>query len=139
MVHALLACWRTLKAEGVLIDLRPLVSNPAIEIVTPNQTYLPGHINDQAGKVDDDAADSAVSEIVRRGHFVLETRQSFQFNLYFNTFEEMFVFVGEKWAQFAHIPTAVIEQSRQTVSGLKEPYKVRVSEEMQMGMYSKRP
>lgn len=138
MVHALLECWRTLEVGGALIDLRPLVSKPAIEIITTKRIFQPGSINDEVGKPDDDAADSAVSEVVQQGYFSLETQRAFKFNLYFDNLEEMIIYINEKWSQFAYIPSLVLERSRQQVAGINGPYQIRIQEQMQLGMYKKR-
>ena len=65
MVHALLEGWRVLACEGKLIDLRPVHSNPPIELMTAGSHFVPGHVIDEAGALDDMAANKAMDEVVR--------------------------------------------------------------------------
>ena len=71
MVHALLECWRVLETDGILIDLRPFHSNPALEVITVEGIFVPGNVDDSGGAPDDIAADEAIAEMVRRGYFTL--------------------------------------------------------------------
>lgn len=131
MVHALLECWRALTPGGYLIDLRPYSSNPAIELVGEGgETIIPGHINDESGIPLDLAADKAIAEVVRRGLFSLEREAAFKFNYYWPELEDMVEYVSVRWADFAFIPAAVLEEARQIVVDLDGRYRVRVSNSM---------
>lgn len=138
MVHALLECWRALTPGGYLIDLRPYSANPAIELVRESgETIVPGHINDESGIPLDLVADKAIAEVLRRGLFSLERETAFKFNYYWPALEGMVEYVTVRWADFAFIPTAVLDDARQIVADLNGRYRVRISNDMYGRTYQK--
>jgi hypothetical protein len=139
MVDALLECWRVLEPGGTLIDLRPFHSNPAVEIITANEILQPGNINDEGGAADDEAADEALAETVRRGAFALEMQDSFQFANYWDTLQEMLDYAAEKWRDFSIIPAETIEKSWRFIADSDGPYQMRVRRKINMAVYRKRP
>ena len=137
MVDALLECWRVLEPGGTLIDLRPFHSQPAIEIITTDGTFIPGRIDDSGGAPDDIAADEAMAEVVRRGLFTLSKRDSFEFATYWDTLDGLLEYAEERWRGDACIPPFVEASARRCVAGINEPYKIRRRREIHIAVYEK--
>jgi hypothetical protein len=137
MVHALLECWRVLETDGILIDLRPFHSNPALEVITADEVFVPGHIDDSGGAADDIAADEAMTEVVGRGQFTLIMQDSFKFADYWDTLEGLLEHADERWRDHACIPPFVVEAARRCVAVAGSQYQIRVSREMHIAVYRK--
>lgn len=138
MVHALLECWRVLKTDGILIDLRPFHSQPALEVITADGVFVPGHVDDSGGAADDIAADEAIAEVLHRGYFTLKKQDSFKFADYWNTLEGLLEHADERWRDHACIPPFVAEAARRCVAEAGSQYQIRVSREMHIAVYQKR-
>lgn len=138
MVHALLESWRVLEAGGVLIDLRPYHSNPAVEIMTAGEVFVAGNVDDAPGAPDDIAADEAIAEAVGRRFFSPEVRDSFLYAYYWHSLEGMLAYAAEKW-QFSEIPTAVVERGRRFLADYEGPYRIRLRRRLHLRTYRKRP
>jgi len=138
MVHALLECWRVLEPDGILIDLRPFHSNPALEVITADGIFVPGNVDDSGGAPDDIAADEAIAEMVRRGYFTLTMQDSFKFADYWDTLDGLLEHADERWRDHACIPPFVAEAARRCVAEAGSQYQIRVSREMHIAVYQKR-
>ena len=80
MVHALDEIRRTLKLNGVLIDLRPVSSNWSVEISSSTGYQLAGRLNDMPiGLADDEAAFKAMREVESRRWYIKEKEEEFDF------------------------------------------------------------
>ena len=136
MVHALLECWRVLGQEGKLIDLRPVQSNPPIEVITAGSHFVPGHIVDEEEAADDMAADEAMSEVVRRGYFAPQMQDSFKFAVYWDTLEELLAYADRKW-RTTKLPPEVLERLRRYVAGIDGRYRICIRSTMHIAVYRK--
>ena len=103
MVHPLLECWRVLEADGLLIDLRPPHSDPALEVITADGTFVPGYVDHSEEEADDIAADEAIVEVLNRGYFILQTQDSFIFSTYWETLDGLLEYADERWCGSARI------------------------------------
>ena len=104
MVHALSEIHRVLAPDGILIDLRPLLDEWPLEVVTMSDRQKAGRTVDLAEPLSDDrAANQAVSEIEKRGWFVREREENFPFNYYWDTPKEMQEYLDETWDDVIHI------------------------------------
>jgi hypothetical protein len=70
MVDALKESWRVLHNDGVLLDFRPLVDAPPIEIVSRESAQEVGSVDDSAAASDSGAADRALRTVVESGSSV---------------------------------------------------------------------
>ncbi len=86
MVHALRQAWRVLKADGILIDLRPGPVHRRVRIRGAGHSPVIGTMRERFE--DDYAADRAVAEVVRRGFFKIQRRVRFQCNRTMDTLPE---------------------------------------------------
>ena len=107
MVHALSEIHRVLAPDGILIDLRPLLDEWPLEVVTTSDRRKAGRAIDLAEPLSDDkAANQAVSEIEKRGWFVREREETFPFNYYWDTPKEMREYLDETWDDVIQIGRA---------------------------------
>ena len=137
MVHALLECWRVLGREGKLIDLRPVHSNPPIELITAGSRFVPGHVMDEAGAADDMAADEAMDEVVRRGFFIPQMYETFKFAVYWDTLEGLLAYADRKWRDTKRLPPEVLERARRHIAGTSGRYRLCIRSTMHIAVYRK--
>ena len=136
MVHALLESWRVLALEGKLIDLRPVHSNPAVEVITAGSHFVPGHLDDEADAAEDMAADEAMVEVVRRGYFAPQMQDTFKFAVYWDTLEDLLEYADRKWRD-TMLPADVREQARRHIAGIDGRYRICIRDTMHIAVYRK--
>ena len=131
MVHALQEIHRTLKPNGILIDLRPVEQNWAVEIVTAAEQKTAGWLTDMPlGIADDAAAFRAIAEAESRGWFVKEREEEFSFFYYFDTPSEMKEFMDDEWEDFEKIDDATYQKTRSLWASANADARVRVRVKM---------
>ena len=110
MVHALNEIHRTLKPNGILIDLRPLEARWPVEIATTTGFVEVGRLTDLPVAIaDDKAASQAMLEAESRGWFVKERELEFPFFYYWDTPSEMKEFMETEWDGFEKLENDVFE------------------------------
>jgi hypothetical protein len=98
MVHALSEARRVLAPRGLLVDLRPLTEDWAIEIAGGGESRAAGRLIPlPAGRADDQAANRAIEEAAERGWFVNSQRATFPLFYYWDTPAEMQAFLEDEW------------------------------------------
>jgi len=138
MVHALLESWRVLGVDGSLLDMRPVHSNPAIEVLGGDGRFVAGHAVDNAGGADDRAANYAVEELVRRGLFALQLQKRFKFASYWDSLEGLLGYAEEKWRETKQIPPDVLERARRRIEGIDGRYRICIRSTIHLAVYQKR-
>lgn len=111
MVHALTEAWRILCSDGVLVDLRPRVANPHVQVLSPSGVLHAGRLDDSADLADDLAADRAVAHAVDQGWFQESEHASFLVDHYWDTADEMYDYIQENW-NWAQLPEQVYREAR---------------------------
>jgi len=137
MVHALLECWRILGREGTLIDLRPVHSNPPLEVISSESRFVPGHLVDEAEAVDDQAAHEAMDEVVRRGYFAAQMRDSFKFASYWDTLEGLLAYDEKKWRDTKCLPVEVVDRIRRHIAAIDGRYRIYIHNTIHIAVYGK--
>jgi hypothetical protein len=113
MVHALDEIRRTLKPNGILIDLRPVSSNWSVEVSSSASYQLAGRLNDMPiGLADDEAAFKAMREVESRRWFIKEKEEEFAFFYYWDTPSEMREFMETEWEDFEKIEEDVFQKTK---------------------------
>jgi hypothetical protein len=139
MVHALEEIRRTLKPEGVMIDLRPLADRWNVELVSERMRQVMGRLTDlPAGLADDEAANNAIQEAALRGWFLLESEQSFPFFYYWDTPQEMMEYIQEEWNDFIQMEQPIYSATHKTWESAGAGVQVRVRVKMHLARWRKR-
>jgi hypothetical protein len=137
MVDALLEIWRVLVPEGNLIDLRPVHSNPPLELFTAGSRHVLGHVIDEMGRLDDIAAIEAMAEVVRRGYFTAQMQEMFKFAVYWDTLDGLVAYAKRKWRNKKHLPQEDLERVRQHISATDGRYRLCIPSTMHLAVYRK--
>ena len=138
MVHALQEAWRALKSGGHLVDMRPITSHPPVDVLSDGGAKRAGRIDDAAGKPDDDAADGAIANAVKFGHFEEQETQTFELLDYWNDVQGMVDYIQDRWSDSAKIPPGTIENANNFVDQASGEVKIRVTQEIMISRYAKR-
>ena len=138
MVHALDEIRRTLKPNGILIDLRPVEDNWLVEVASQQEVQVAGQLTDMpSGKADDEAAFRAMREVESRGWFVKEREEEFAFFYYWDTPSEMKEFMEEEWDDFEKIEADVYHAAQSLWSLANADARVRVCVKMLITSWKK--
>ena len=135
MVDALLEIWRVLGPEGNLIDLRPVHSNPPLELITNGSRHVLGHVIDEKGMLDDRASNDAMAEVVQRGYFVPQMQETFSFAVYWDTLDGMLAYSDKKWRNNKHLPPEILEQTRRHISNTDGRYRLCIPSTLHLAVY----
>ena len=101
MVHALNEIRRVLAADGVMIDLRPILDRWKIEVFSARETQETGRVHDfQIGLADDEAANRSMQQAEGQGWFVREQEEFFPYVYSWDTPKEMEEWIEEEWHGF---------------------------------------
>lgn len=131
MVHALDEIHRTLKPNGILIDLRPVEENWQVEVTASTGYQLAGRLTDQPiGLADDEAAFKAMREVESRGWFIKEKEKEFAFFYYWDTPSEMKAFMEEQWTDFEKMEESVFNAVKSAWAVANADARVRVRVKM---------
>ena len=104
MVHALSEIRRVLVPNGILIDLRPMLSNWPIEVVSAREIRETGHIQDlPMGLADDNAANQSIAQAEQNGWFRREAEEFFPFYYAWDSPSEMEAWITEEWEDFIRL------------------------------------
>ena len=138
MVHALEEIRRTLVQDGLLIDLRPLADRWPVELTSGLSCREIGRLTDlPTGLADDEAANSAFNESSRQGLFRREIERTFPFYCYWDTPEEMNVYIQEKWADFIQLEEDIYSSARSVWAAMSADRHVRVKLKMILSRWRK--
>src|SRR3989304_1799619 len=107
MVHALDEIRRTLKPNGLLIDLRPVEDHWSVE-----------------------AAFKAMREVESRRWFIKEKEEEFAFFYYWDTPSEMKEFMEDEWQDFEKLEEAVFQKTKSLWASANADARVRVHVKM---------
>ena len=131
MVHALDEIRRTLKPNGILLDLRPVEDNWLVEVASQQALTVAGRLTDvPIGQADDAAAFRAMREVESLGWFVREREEEFSFFYYWDTPSEMKEFMDTEWEDFEKIEEGVYKTAQSIWASANADARVRVRVKM---------
>ena len=105
MVDALNESWRVLHEHGILIDFRPSFNRSAIEIVSGVEAEEIGLVDDSTALSDSDSADAAIRTVVETGIFRPLTKTHFETMYYWDSVEEMSVYLASRRHRMGILPS----------------------------------
>ena len=104
MVHALSEIRRVLVPNGILIDLRPLLSHWPVEVKSGRETCVTGRIQDlPLGLADDEAANQSIAHAEQNKWFAREAEEFFPFYYSWDSPTEMEEWIAEEWDEFIEL------------------------------------
>jgi len=110
MVHALSEIRRVLVPNGILIDLRPILSRWPVEVVSARKVRETGRIQGlPLGLADDEAANRSIAEAEGIGWFKREAEEFFPYYYSWDSPSEMEEWIIDEWHDFIELD----EESRQ--------------------------
>jgi SAM-dependent methyltransferase len=127
MVHALDEIRRTLKPNGILIDVRPVESNWSVEIVSSVGWQAAGRLSDLPAAVEDDeAAFHAMRTAESNGWYIKKEEKDFAFFYYWDTPSEMKEFMEDEWEDFEKLDEDVYKKASSMWASANADARVRV-------------
>jgi SAM-dependent methyltransferase len=138
MVHALDEIRRTLKPNGILIDLRPMQDHWSVEVASMQEVKVLGLLTDMPiGIADDEAAFRAMREAESRGWFIREREEEFAFFYYWDTPSEMKEYIEKEWEDFEKLEDDVFNAVRSAWAVANAEARVRVRRKMLITRWGK--
>lgn len=138
MVHALGEIYRTLKPDGVLVDLRPLEDSWSVEVVSGAGWQAAGRLSDMPmGLADDAAANQAMNDVQARAWFIQQKREDFSFFYYWDTPSEMKEFMEAEWEDFEKMEEDVYRKTAALWASSGADARVRVRVRMSIAAWEK--
>ncbi len=138
MVHALNEIRRTLKPNGILLDLRPVEDNWSVEVNASTGYQFAGRLTDQpTGLADDEAAFKAMREVESKGWYIKEKEEEFAFFYYWDTPSEMKEFMEDEWQDFEKLEEAVYQRTKSLWASANADARVRVRLKMLITRWKK--
>lgn len=139
MVHALNEVHRVLEPGGILIDLRPVEENWAVEVVSSAGYQVAGRLSDlPIGIADDKAAFKAMSEVESLGWFSKEKDSEFGFFYVWDTPSEMKEYIDEEWEDFEKMDEDLYRKASSLWASANADARVRVRVKMWIGKWMKK-
>lgn len=139
MVHALDEIRRTLKPNGILVDLRPVEDNWSVEIVSSVGWQESGRLSDLPIAVaDDEAAFKAMREVESKGWYFKKEETEFAFFYYWDTPSEMKEFMEDEWEGFEKLEDDVFQKTKTLWASANADAQVRVRVKMLAAVWEKR-
>jgi hypothetical protein len=115
MVHALSEIRRVLVPDGILIDLRPILSRWPIEVVSARETCETGHIQDlPLGLADDEAANQSIALAEQKRWFGREAEEFFPYYYSWDSPSEMETWIADEWHDFIQMEEKAKKATRST-------------------------
>ena len=138
MVHALGEIHRTLKPNGILLDMRPLEDSWSVEVVSGVGWQASGRLSDMPqGIADDAAANQAMREVEARGWFIQKKMEEFSYFYYWDTPKEMKEFMEEEWEDFEKLEEDVYRKTAALWASASADARVRVRVKMHAAVWNK--
>lgn len=111
MVHALQEAWRVLVPRGIMIDMRPRSDNIPLEVLHRDGIESAGMVDMSPDLPDDQAADEAITSMVRAGTFQQILSDHFLFTNYWISVDEFLEDWNERWKDGANLPDEVLQRA----------------------------
>ncbi len=136
MVHALTEAHRVLKADGILVDLRPAPAHRQIGIGAGRSWQLVATLQEQLD--DDYAANAAIAKVVSLGLFRPEQRKHFVLDRVMDSVDELRDFIAD-FDSRRELPSQMplVDRLERRYNRKRKPGKVAVRGPMHLGVLTK--
>jgi hypothetical protein len=137
MVDALLESWRVLQRQGVLVDLRPVHRDRAVEVLSADGRFTAGYVVDLTGAADDVACAEAIDHVLHSKHFAPKTQDAFDFAVYWDDLPAFAAFAEEKWVSKRRLDPQALQRAEAHIAQICGPYRLRMRYRMHLAVYCK--
>lgn len=138
MVHALNEIHRVLVPDGLLIDLRPMLDEWPVEVVSLREVRKTGRMDDDpSGVADDEAANQAVAYAEEQHWFKREAEESFAYVYSWDTPKEMEESLTEDWHNLVSLDEAGWKATRSAWALADGDARVRLKVKMLIARWKK--
>jgi len=134
MVHALREACRVLRPGGLLIDLRPIVSHPPVDVLGGDQAAPAGRLDDSSDSADAAACEKALRQALEQGWLQPHETDDFTYSMYWDTPEQMLEYVTANWGE-VQVPEDVVVRAQQLADVAVRPIRVRIQLTMSIASY----
>jgi hypothetical protein len=134
MVHALTEVRRALVPGGRLIDLRPVVSHPPVDVLGRGSEVRAGRLDDTSDLADQAACDRALELALTQGWLRRLGDERFSYRMYWESPQEMLDYVTSHW-EGVEIPEDVVVRAQQLADVAVPPIQVRIGLTMSITSY----
>ncbi|NWG05936.1 MAG: hypothetical protein HXY35_04520 [Chloroflexi bacterium] len=139
MVHALNEIRRVLVPDGFLIDLRPIVDQWRVEVISARETRETGRVTDlPLGLADDTAANQAMANAEAHGWFLREHEEFFSIHYAWDSASKMEEWIDEEWENFVSLDEETRRATRSAWALANADSQVRVKVKMLITRWRKR-
>ena len=114
MVDALSRIHRSLRREGVLVDLHPQPTNSAVEVWQEGRISQLGHIGSEADVRDILEARLRLDQVEKDGWYASERRRVFDLIFHFSDVDEWLTYMAEKEPEI-ELPEELVARARRLV------------------------
>jgi hypothetical protein len=137
MVHALNEAWRVLTPHGIMIDVRPLSVDSALDIVFMGKKEFAGIVDMSPDVVHDIAADHAIEEVLKQEKYIELMGERFQMAYYWKTVRGMVADIRERWKDDVILEENVIQEAYMLFRKHRPKAQVRLVLQMKLAKYEK--
>jgi len=134
MVHALREVCRVLRPGGLLIDLRPIVSHPPVEVLGGDRAAPAGRLDDSSDSADAAACERTLRTARAQGWLKPRESATFSYSMYWDTPEQMLEYLTANWGE-VQVPEDVVLRAQQLADVAVRPVRVRVRLTMSIASY----
>ena len=124
MVDALRRIHRSLRPEGVLVDLHPEPTNSAVEVWQDGRITQLGHIGSEADIRDIVEARLRLDQMEKDGWYAIERRRVFDLLFHFPDVDEWLTYMAEEEPEI-ELPEELVSRARRRLSAVEGELVIR--------------